>query len=48
MYAPVSPVKFRAAGAPGRSVIFEIADGRVRSATVWQDDRLITTLTPKK
>jgi pimeloyl-ACP methyl ester carboxylesterase len=46
-FAPISPVKFRAAGAPGRTLTFETKDGRVQSGTVAQDDHVVTTLTPK-
>lgn len=46
-FAPVSATKFRAAGAPGRTLTFETKDGRVQSGTVMQDDHVVATLTPK-
>jgi pimeloyl-ACP methyl ester carboxylesterase len=48
MYAPVSPVKFRAAGVPGRTLTFEVADGQsLPRGTVMQDEQAVAVLTKK-
>ncbi|HEX5707225.1 MAG TPA: alpha/beta hydrolase, partial [Pyrinomonadaceae bacterium] len=46
--APVSPVKFRAAGAPGFYFIFDVKAGRVEHIYAEQGGQRILTLIPKK
>jgi hypothetical protein len=47
LFAPVGAMKFRAAGRLGRTLTFEMKQGRVESGTVMQGDRVLTTLARK-